>query len=955
MSDKDLDHNLEEAQEFNEEQKLNSLEKTIHLSGMYQNWFLDYASYVILERAVPDIHDGLKPVQRRILHAMKEMDDGRFNKVANIIGNTMKYHPHGDASIGDALVQLGQKEFLIDTQGNWGNVFTGDGAAAPRYIEARLSGFAKEIVFNPKTTQWKASYDGRNKEPVKLPVKFPLLLLQGVEGIAVGLASKILPHNFNELIEASIRVLKHKDFEIFPDFPTGGLIDINNYKEGLSGGKIKVRAKIHQEDKKTLIISELPFGTNTTSLIESIISASDKGKIKIKKVDDNTAEKVEIIVHLPGGVSPDKTIDALYAFTRCEQSVSPNACVIVDSKPMFIDVKEILRFSTQHTMDLLRQELEIRKSELQEQWHFSSLEKIFIEKRIYHKIEECETWEAVIETIDKGLKPYKKLFKRTITRDDIIRLTEIKIKRISKYNAFKADELIRNLELSIEEVDNHLDHMVDYAINYFKQIRKKYGKNFERKTEIRNFETIEAKKVAAATERLYLNREEGFAGTSLRKNEFVCECSDIDDIIAFRKDGTFIITPVVSKTFVGKDIIHIDVFKKNDDRTIYNMIYRDGFRGVARVKRFAVTSVMRDKEYDLTNGKKGSHVLYFTANPNGEAEVIRVYLNPKPKLRKLSFEFDFSELAIKSRSAQGNILTKYAINKIVKSEEGISTLSARDIWYDDTVRRLNEDERGKYLGAFKGDDLILTIQNRGFIKLMNFDLANHFEEDMIHIEKLHAEKPFTTIYFDTSLEKYYIKRFLINGESAINKELDFIGMNDDNNLVAVTQDWLPRLRIIFDNKANKKVMEDEIIIVAEFIAIKGIGAKGKRLTNKAVTRIEFIDPLPFEPEKDADVNSVSESPLPEEGEADSQELSKANMATINTDSVQVSEIAEEKGEKKGNEKASIEDTKKKKKSGGSKSKIKKSVDLKHKQPLRKDLKEDDSNDDDSSEQMALEF
>lgn len=820
--------------------------KTIHLSGMYENWFLDYASYVILERAVPDLKDGLKPVQRRILHAMKNLDDGRYNKVANIIGHTMQYHPHGDASIGDALVQLGQKDLLIDAQGNWGNVLTGDSAAAPRYIEARLSKFAGDVVFNPKTTSWKASYDGRNKEPVVLPVKFPLLLAQGVEGIAVGLASKILPHNFIELIDASINILKEKEFELYPDFPTGGYADISKYNDGLRGGRVRVRAKISQVNNKTLAINEIPFGTTTGTLIDSIVSANEKGKIKIKKIDDNTAENVEIIIQLAPNVSPDQTIDALYAFTNCEVSISPNSCIIDDGKPRFIGVREILRTSTENTVALLKRELEIRKEELLEQWHFSSLEKIFIEKRIYRDIEECETWEAVIETIDKGLKPYKKLFHREITEDDIVRLTEIKIKRISKFNSFKADEIIEGIELEIEEVNNHLEHLIDYAINYFRQIKKKYSKGKERKTELRNFDTIEATRVAAASQKLYVNREEGFAGTSLRKDEFVCDCSDIDDIIVFRADGTFIVTKVAAKTFVGKNVLHIDVYKKNDNRTIYNLIYRDGLRGPTRVKRFAATSVMRDKEYDITKGTHGSKILYFTCNPNGEAEVVKVVLKPKPKLKKLSFEFDFSDLAIKGKGSQGNVLTKHGVKSIVKREEGVSTLGARDIWYDETVKRLNTDERGVHLGAFKSDDKILTLQKSGFYKLMNYDLSNHFAEDMILIEKFNPKKIFSVVYFESSSGMFYLKRFQAETENNINKQIEFIGDNPENYMLSYSLDWLPQVKVVFDTAANKKEIPDLIINVEEFIGIKGFKAKGKRITTKATKKIEFIEPLPYE-------------------------------------------------------------------------------------------------------------
>ncbi len=837
--------------------------KTIHLSGMYENWFLDYASYVILERAVPDLKDGLKPVQRRILHAMKNLDDGRYNKVANIIGHTMQYHPHGDASIGDALVQLGQKEILIDMQGNWGNVLTGDSAAAPRYIEARLSKFASEVVFNPKTTAWKSSYDGRNKEPVVLPVKFPLLLAQGVEGIAVGLASKILPHNFNELIDSSICILRNEEFELFPDFLTGGLADISKYNDGLRGGKVRIRAKISQLDKKTLVITEIPFGTTTSSLIESVVSANDKGKIKIKKIDDNTAENVEIIVQLAPNVSPDQTIDALFAFTDCEVSVSPNSCVIDDGKPRFIGVREILKVSVDNTVKLLKSELDIRKEELQEQWHFSSLEKIFIEKKIYRRIEECETWEAVIEAIDKGLIPYRKLFQRDITEEDILKLTEIRIKRISKFNSFKADDLIKGIELEIDEVNNHLEHLVDYAINYFRQIKKKYGTGRDRKTELRNFDVIEATRVAAATQKLYVNREEGFAGTSLRKDEFVCDCSDIDDIIVFREDGTYLISKVTAKSFIGHNIVYVNVFQKNDERTIYNVIYRDGKKGTARVKRFAVTNLMRDKEYTVTRGAEDSRILYFSANPNGEAEVVKVFLKPKPKLRKLSFEYDFSQLEIKGKSSQGNILSRHPVKNVVKREEGVSTLGARDIWYDDTVKRLITDGRGMYLGAFMSDDRILTIQQSGFYKVQNYDLSNHFEEDMIQIEKFDQGKIFSTIYFEASSSTFYLKRFQIEEETPLNKKVDFIGESPGNYLVGISHDRLPQLKVIFDVAANKKELPDAILNVAEFIGVKSSKAKGKRITTKVASKIEFIEPLPYDmPE--SEIQQIEEAQITDE-------------------------------------------------------------------------------------------
>ncbi len=820
--------------------------KTMQLSGMYENWFLDYASYVILERAVPSVMDGLKPVHRRILHAMKELDDGRYNKVANIIGHTMKYHPHGDASIGDALVQLGQKDLLIDTQGNWGNIHTGDSAAAPRYIEARLSKFALDVVFNNKTTIWKLSYDGRNKEPVNLPVKFPLLLAQGVEGIAVGLASKILPHNFNELIDSTIAYLQGKDFELYPDFITGGLADFSKYNDGKRGGRVRIRAKIAQEDKKTLVITEIPYGTTTTSLIESVVTANDKGKIKIKKIDDNTAEQVEIKIHLAPGVSPDQTIDALYAFTNCEVSISPNSCVIVDEKPMFIGASDILKESADTTVTLLKKELEIKMSELKEDWHFSSLEKIFIEKRIYRKIEECTTWESVIETIDKGLKPYKKLFKREISRDDIIKLTEIRIKRISKYNALKADEHIKGIENEIKEVQNHLDHLIGFTINYFRQIKKKYGKSRERRTEIRNFDTIEATMVAAANQKLYVNRKEGFAGTTLKKDEFVCDCSDIDDIIVFRTDGTFVVTKVSPKTFVGKNIIHIDVFKRNDDRTIYNMIYRDGLHGKTFVKRFAVLSVTRDKEYELTRGTKGTKVLYFTTNPNGEAEVVKTYLQPKPRLRRLSFEFDFSKLDIKGRGAKGNTLTRHAVRDIVKKEEGVSTLGAIDIWFDDTVQRLNTEERGEYLGAFRGNDKILTIMKSGAFKLVNYNLSTHFDENMIIIKKFDPDKVLSAVYFEAELKNYYIKRFKIDADTPENKRVGFIGDNNQSELIAISLDQHPRVEITFVRKKRGGPVDDEVILLDEFIGVKSSQARGKRATTKEVKKITLLEPLPEE-------------------------------------------------------------------------------------------------------------
>lgn len=834
------------------------IQNILPVSGMFQNWFLDYASYVILERAVPAIEDGLKPVQRRILHAMYELEDGRYNKAANIIGHCMKYHPHGDASIGDAMVQLGQKDLLIDCQGNWGNILTGDSAAASRYIEARLSKFALEVAFNPKTTVWQASYDGRNKEPVALPVKFPLLLAQGVEGIAVGLACKIMPHNFNELIDGSIDILRGKKVHLVPDFPTGGLADFSNYNDGLRGGKIRVRAKINQLDKKTLVITEIPFSTTTGSLMESIVSANEKEKIKIRKIEDNTAENVEIILHLHPGISPDKTIDALYAFTNCEVSISPNACIIENDKPRFVGVNEMLKISTEKTLDLLRQELNIRKGEIEEAWHFSSLEKIFIEKRIYRNIEESETWEAVLAAIDKGLKPYKKLFKRVITMDDIARLTEIKIKRISKFDGFKADEHIKNLEEELQLVQHHLDHIVDFAIEYFKNLKKKYGKGRERKTEIKAFEVINATTVAVANEKLYVNREEGFAGYNMKKDEYVCDCSDIDDIIVFREDGSMSVSKVSDKAFVGKGIIYINVFRKNDERTIYNMIYRDGTKGKSFAKRFAVSGVTRDKIYDLTKGSKGSEVLYFTANPNGEAEVVTIMHKPLPGIRKLQFDFDFGSLAIKGRNSQGNTLTNYGIKKVLLKEKGLSTLGARSIWFDDTIQRLNTDGRGVLLGDFSADDKILCITQSGHYRLINFDLSNHFEEDMILIEKFNPEKPVAAVYYDGEKKEYYVKRFLIE---ITDKKTLFISEAEGSRLELATTCKTPVIEIKHLKKKNNEI-PDQQLDLNEFIGVKGLKAKGNRLTTNPVKEINNISPPDPEEPKPEVVSEVEEIPDP---------------------------------------------------------------------------------------------
>lgn len=815
-----------------------TLQTVSSVAGLYREWFLDYASYVILERAVPDLTDGLKPVQRRILHSMKRMDDGRYSKVANIIGHTMQFHPHGDASIGDALVQLGQKELLIDTQGNWGNSFTGDSAAAPRYIEARLSKFALEVLFNTKTTEWKPSYDGRNKEPVTLPVKFPLLLAMGVEGIAVGLASRILSHNFNELIDASVKHLQNKEFEIYPDFISGGYIDVSRYNDGRRGGVIKSRAKIEKVDKKTLAVRELPYGKTTGSLIESILKANEKGKIKIKKVDDNTSGQVEVLIHLASGTSPDKTIDALYAFTDCEVSVSPNSCVIDGNRPSFMGVSDILKSSADNTVSLLRKELEIRLGELQEQWHFSSLERLFIEKRIYRDIEECETWEAVIEAIERGLDPYRKLFRREITTDDIVRLTEIKIKRISKYDSGKADQLIKGIEDEIKEVKNHLENIIAYAVNYFRQIRKRYGKGRERRSEIRSFDTIEAAKVVASNARLYVNRSEGFVGTSLRKDEFVCECSDIDDIIVIRRDGTYMITKVADKIFAGKDIEYVNVFLRNDDRTIYNAIYQDGKGGPVMAKRFAITGVTREKEYNVTRGKPGSRLLWFTANPNGEAEVVKIFIKPRPRLKKSVVDFDFSDLAIKGRSSKGNIVTKYAIHKVTLKEKGHSTLGGRKIWFDETVGRLNDEGRGKYLGEFNGADQILVVTRDGWFRTTGFDLSGRFEDNLLLIDRFNPDAVFSAVYWDPEQEFYYVKRFSF--EESANLEC-FTHENPDSKLISLTEVEYPRLEIVFGGKHSKR--DSEIVEVAEFIGVKSYRAKGKRLTNYVVENINEIEPV----------------------------------------------------------------------------------------------------------------
>ena len=835
------------------------------ISGLYQDWFLDYASYVILDRAIPSVYDGFKPVQRRIMHSMRELEDGRYNKVANIVGNTMKYHPHGDASITDAMVQIGQKELLIDTQGNWGNIYTGDSAAAARYIEARLTPFALEVVFNPKTTEWVKSYDGRNNEPVDLPVKFPLLLAQGVEGIGVGLSTKILPHNFNELINASVAYLKGKSFELFPDFQTAGLLDVSEYNDGKRGGKVRVRAKITQQDKHTLIISELPFSKTTGDLIDSIIKANEKGKIKIKKIEDNTSDKVEIIIHLHNDVSPDKMIDALYAFTDCQVTLSPNACVIIGDKPVFTSVSEILKLNTDHTVSLLKKELEIELGELQESWHFASLERIFIENRIYHNIEEVKSWEEVLTTIDNGLKPHTGHLLRKVTTEDIIKLTEIRIKRISRFDLDKFRENIAALEDKIEKAKYNLEHLVQYAIDYYLSIQKKFGKERERRTELRIFDTIDATKVAVANIKFYANYSEGFVGTALRKDDYLFDCSDIDDIIVFRKDGTMQVVKVDQKTFVGKDILFVGIWKKNDSRTVYNMIYREGKLGPYYMKRFSVTSITRNTEYPLASDKKGSEVLYFSANPNGEAEIVSVILKPNARIRKQRLEIDFSELAIKGRNSRGNLVTKYAIKKIDLKEEGISTLAPRKIWFDDTVRRLNADGRGTLLGTFKGQDKILSITSKGEAKLLSFDLSNRFDDEYLILEKWKPQQPISCIYYDGEKKIYFIKRFLLentpNLQTFMPSEhpksfIEFVGTSDGCTA-----------EIIFAKDKSGKEKDPETVNIDDFIAIKGIKAIGNQFVKDKIKSININIPEPNEEDllTEDETSPHSSDEIPEEG------------------------------------------------------------------------------------------
>ena len=855
-------------EEENQNSELHNIENSddslIRVSGMYKDWFLDYASYVILERAVPSIEDGFKPVQRRILHSMKDLDDGRFNKVANIVGHTMQYHPHGDASISDAMVQIGQKDLLIETQGNWGNILTGDRAAASRYIEARLSKFANEVSFSPKITKWQLSYDGRRKEPVNLPVKFPLLLAQGGEGIAVGLSTKILPHNFVELIDASIKCLKNKKFVLYPDFSTSGIMDVTNYSDGLRGGRIKVRAKVSQLNKNTLVITQIPFSTTTSSLIESILKANDKGKIKIKKIEDNTANEVEILVHLPNGVSPDKSIDGLYAFTSCETSISPLGCVIEDNRPLFIGVSEILKKSTERTKELLRLELEYKKSDFENQWHYASLERIFIENRIYRLIEDEETWEGVIKTIDEGLKPFTKHLKRNVTEDDIVRLTEIKIKRISKFDIEKAILKIQSIEEELDKIKFNLDNLTDFAISYFKKLKDVYGKNRKRKTEIRIFDDVDAKKVVLKNSKLYVNRIEGFIGTSIRRDEFIQECSDIDDVIVFTEDGQMMVTRIDKKKFVAKNIIHASVFKRKDKRTVYNVIYRDGKKGTSYIKRFFVTGVTRDKMYDLTRGTKDSKILYFTSNPNGEAEIVNVILRQTGSIKKLKWELDFADLVIKGRASKGNIVSKYSINKIEFKEQGLSTLKPRKIWFDETVQRLNVDSRGELLGEFKSDDKLLIILQNGVLKTVKPDVNMHFPEHMVSLEKWIPEKPISAIYFNGAKDRYFIKRFTAGSQ---NTDQKFIPDGSKVQLEMISTEWKPVIEITF-SKSGKNIRDNEIKHIEEIISVKGIKAIGNQLSSYKIKNIDQLEPLDYTPPEKLGLNEL---------EVKSEEISKNNV------------------------------------------------------------------------------
>lgn len=823
------------------------------VTGMYKDWFLDYASYVILERAVPAIEDGFKPVQRRIMHSLKELDDGRYNKVANVVGHTMQYHPHGDQSIADAMVQIGQKDLLIDCQGNWGNILTGDGAAASRYIEARLSKFALEVLYSPKITDWGVSYDGRRAEPNNLPVKFPLLLAQGAEGIAVGLSTKVLPHNFNELIDASIKILKGKSFTLYPDFQTAGIADVSNYNDGMRGGRVRVRAKISQLDKNTLVITQIPFSTNTSSLIDSILKANEKGKIKIKKIEDNTAAEVEILIHLFPGVSPDKTIDALFAFTACETSVAPLGCVIEDNKPLFIGVSDMLKISTDRTVDLLRQELEIQLEELKNKWHFATLEKIFIREEMYIDFKLYSDREALYKYMYDRFEPFKASFVREINDDDLQKLTQIPMIRITRFDSDKADDFIAKLEDEMKEVQHHLDHIIDFAIAYFAKLKEKYGKGRERQTELRIFDDIEATKVVLRNTKLYVNREEGFVGTSLKKDEYVVDCSDIDDVIVFLRNGTMMITKVDAKTFVGKDIIHVAIFDKGDKRTIYNLIYRDGKSGPSYIKRFNVSGVTRDKAYDLTNGAAGSQILYFSCNPNGEAEVINIILRQVGSIKKLKFDIDFAKLAIKGRASKGNLVTKYPIKKIELKEKGISTLLPRKVWFDDTVQRLNVDGRGELLGEFRPSDKILVISQTGKLKVIIPELSTHFDEDMIVLEKWNPKKPISAIYYDGEKERYYIKRFLVEVE---NKEESFISEHPNSRLEIVATDYRPVAELIFA-KVKGVQKENQVVDIESFIAVKGFKALGNQLTTDKLKQVNLLEPLPYE-------ESEEEQPEPTE-------------------------------------------------------------------------------------------
>ena len=843
-------------------------DKKYRLTGMFKNWFLEYSSYVILERAIPHITDGLKPVQRRILHSMKRMEDGRYNKVANIIGHTMQFHPHGDASIGDALVQLGQKDLLVDTQGNWGNVLTGDSAAAPRYIEARLSTFALEVAFNPKTTFWTSSYDGRNKEPEALPIKFPLLLAQGAEGIAVGLSTRILPHNVNELLDASIDYLNGKDFTLYPDFITGGLVDCSNYNSGVSkdGSRVKVRARITKLDRRTLAITELPYGQTTESLIRSIIAANDKGRIRVRKIDDNTADQVEILIHLAGDVSPDKTIDALYAFTRCEVTLSPDACVIMDGKPFVLPVEDMLRYNADRTRHLLKTELEIRLAELEDNWHLSSLEKIFFEEKVYKILEnDAPSWEAQLAAVEKEMKRYQDRLRRPITFEEIEKLVEKPVRKISKFDIKKAEEHIQSLDKEMSRVNEHLSHLTRYTINYFKDLKKKYGSLFPRKTEIADFETIVASKVILANSKLYANKDSGFVGTELKNDEgasFVCDCSPLDEIVVFLKDGTYSVRKVEEKQYVGKDIIYTGIIKKKDERTIYNAVYRDGKGGKVYVKRFAVSSYTRDREYNLTQGKPGSQVLWFTVNPNGEAESIKVFLRAKPRLKKLIFEFSFLDIDVKGRGARGNILSHHPVQKITLLEKGVATMGGQKIWFDKDVQRLNHDERGLYLGEFSGEDSLLAVNKKGVFFTTNFDLSNRYQEEILLIEKLDTEKVFTALYYDADVEFYYIKRFRF--EDSENAPQPFISTAEGSRLVALSQDASPRVEVVFGGKHAKR--EPLLIDAVEFISDKSFRAKGKRITTFQVDSLSFLDslPVPVEENIDDDPGFELEGPVEED-------------------------------------------------------------------------------------------